>query len=46
MRKGVAIAGRQLEIAKKGLLNLDKSKPQHYNEVDIWQELENASVLQ
>ena len=46
MRDGVAIAGRQLEIAEKGLSILEKSKPQHYNEADVWQELDNIGVLQ
>ena len=46
MRKGVAITRRQLEITEKGLFILEKSKPQHYNEVDVWQELDNIEVLQ
>ena len=44
MREGVAIAGRQLEIAKKRLSILEKSKPQHYNEMNIWKELDNIRV--
>ena len=46
MRNGVAIARRQLEITEKRLSILEKSKPQHYNEANVWQELDNIRVSQ
>ena len=45
MRERVTIARRQLEIVEKGLSILEKSKPQHYNEANVWQELDNIRVL-
>ena len=42
--KTIVVAKRQTEIAQRGLIILEQSRPCHYREHDVWGELENFNI--